>query len=161
MPNDLEARIAAIEDQTAIRDLAARFTDCVNERDLAGYSELWTPDAVWEIGTPNYVRAEGVPAIVDLLDRLLLSKVMFVQLTHSGVIQRIDQNTATARFTIRERGKGQADFYDNLAVYHDECVRTNVGWRFKRRFYDYRFLDFAPFTAAAVASKAENRVVAS
>ena len=38
----------------------ARFTDAVNQRDIAGFRELWTDDAVWEIGPPFQSRAEGL-----------------------------------------------------------------------------------------------------
>jgi hypothetical protein len=146
---ELSRRVKRIEDELAIRNLAARFTDAVNERDHSAFRRLWADDAVWEIGAPLAARAQGVDAIVDMLSHLLALKPVFIQLTHSGVIEFTGDDSATARFTERERGKGRDDYYENLAVYHDEFVRLNDGWRFKRRYYQYRYLDTSAFTGAA------------
>ena len=62
---------------------------------------------------------------MDLLSHLLALKPVFIQLTHSGVIEFTGDDTATARFTERERGKGSHDCYENLAVHHDEFVRLD------------------------------------
>jgi ketosteroid isomerase-like protein len=138
---DLERRFRRVEDDLAIRNLAARFTDAVNERDANSFRQLWTNDAVWEIGPPLSARADGPEAIVEMFVRLLEPKSLFIQLTHSGVIDFNGDDTATARFTERERGKGLHDYYENLAVYRDDLARTSDGWRFKRRNYEYRYLD--------------------
>ena len=150
---DLETRLRRIEDDLAIRDLAARFTDGANERDYTAFGELWTPDAVWEIGPPLPSRAVGVDAIVDLLRRLLTPQRIFLQMTHSGVVDFHGPDRATARFVERERAKGDHGFYENLAVYHDEVVRTASGWRFRRRYYDYRYLDTSPFAGEVFFSR--------
>jgi hypothetical protein len=79
-----------------------------------------------------------------MLDGLFIVEHYFMQMTHTGVID-IDGDRAKARFAIREHGRGEATFYDNLAVYDDELVRQSDGWRFRRRSYSYRFLDQEPF----------------
>jgi len=147
---ELTERLQKIEDELAIRNLTAQFTDAVNERDAAAFRELWADDAVWEIGPPYQLSARGAQAIVEMFTRLLAAKPMFVQLTHSGVISVTSEYTATARFTERERGKGLQDYYENLAVYRDELVKQPNGWRFKRRFYEYRYLDTSPFASTIV-----------
>jgi ketosteroid isomerase-like protein len=147
---ELTKRLQKIEDELAIRNLAARFTDAVNERDAVAFRELWADDAVWEIGPPYQSSARAAEAIVEMFTRLLAAKPMFVQLTHSGVISFTSGCTATARFTERERGKGPQDYYENLAVYRDELVKQPDGWRFKRRFYEYRYLDTSPFVSTIV-----------
>ena len=144
----LEERLKAVEDELFIRNLAARFTDAVNERDLASFRQLWTDDAVWEIGPPLQSRADGVEEIVALLRRLLQAEQYFMQLTHSGVIE-VKDDRATARFVERERGRGESSYYDSLAVYEDALVRKADGWRFEKRFYRYRFLDQSPFGGEA------------
>lgn len=148
--HDLAARLKKLEDELAIRNLAARFTDAVNERNVDAFRELWTDDAVWEIGPPLQVSAQGIDAIANMMTRLLEPKSLFIQLTHSGVVTFTDEDTAIARFTERERGKGEHDYYENLAIYRDELVRQANGWRFKRRFYEYRYLDTSRFTGAAI-----------
>ncbi len=149
MTPTLESRLRAVEDELAIRALVARFSDCCNERDFVGFAALWAADGVWEIGHPLPARAEGVPSIVELLRRLLVPQIMFMQMTHSGIV-KLNGDTANARFVEHERGRGQGqgkgNFYENLAVYDDELVRQADGqWRFARRSYRYRLLDDAPF----------------
>ena len=144
----LAERLKAVEDELSIRNLVARFTDAVNERDIAGFRQLWTDDAVWEIRPPLQSRAEGVDEIVALLRRLLQAEQYFMQMTHSGVIE-IKGDRATARFVERERGRGESSYYDSLAVYEDVLVREADGWRFAKRFYRYRFLDHSPFGGEA------------
>jgi len=62
---------------------------------------------------------------VELLSHLVALKPMCIQLSHSGVIEFTGGDTATARFTERQRGKGSDDCYENLAVHHDEFVRLD------------------------------------
>ena len=156
MKPDLETRMRSVEDELAIRALAARFTDCCNERDFDGFADLWSARAVWEIGPPLPAKAQGVDAIVDMLRRMLTPQKMFIQMTHSGVVT-IAGDRATARFVERERGKGghgkgedrsgAPTFYENLAVYNDELIREADGkWRFSHRIYVYRYLDTSAFT---------------
>lgn len=144
----LEERLKTVEDELYIRNLVARFTDAVNERDIASFRQLWTDDAVWEIGPPLQSRAEGVDEIAALLSRLLQTEQYFLQMTHSGVIE-IEGDRATARFVERERGRGESSYYDSLAVYEDVLVREGDGWRFAKRFYRYRFLDQSPLGGEA------------
>ncbi|WP_179514791.1 nuclear transport factor 2 family protein [Sphingobium sp. CR28] len=94
------------------------------------------------------MRSEGRDGAVRMLEGLFAIERYFMQMTHSGVVS-VHGDRATARFVIRERGRGDDSFYDNLAVYNDELVREPAGWRFKRRSYSYRFLDQQPFTGTA------------
>ncbi|MCA1500157.1 MULTISPECIES: nuclear transport factor 2 family protein [unclassified Bradyrhizobium] len=148
--SDFEGRLRTVEDELAIRNLVARFTDAVNQRDTKAFKRLWSDDAVWEIGPPFSIKATGVEAISGMLDELFKPKLLFVQLTHSGIIIFTGNDCATGRFTERERGKGEGDFYENLAVYHDEYILSPDGWRFKRRYYEYRFLDTFAFSGEIV-----------
>ena len=146
---NLEARLRAVEDRLEIQALVARFSDAVNERDITAFAQLWASDhPVWEIGPPLPSRAEGKDAIIAMLKGLYKIEQYFMQMTHSGVIT-IEGDTASARFVVRERGKGDGTYYDNLAVYDDVLVRESGGWRFQERHYRYRFLDQTPFTGDA------------
>ena len=147
---ELEERLRTVEDELAVRNLVARFTDAVNQRDTDEFKRLWSDHAVWEIGPPFSVKATGAEAIGIMLDELFKPKLLFVQLTHSGIVTFTGKDSATGRFTERERGKGEGDFYENLAVYHDEYVRSQGGWRFKHRYYEYRFLDTSTFSGEIV-----------
>jgi len=149
----LEARLKAVEDRLEIQALAARFSDAVNERDVTAFAQLWASNhPTWEIGPPLSSRAEGKDAIVAMLKGLYQIQRYFMQMTHSGVITT-DGDRATARFVVRERGKGDGTYYDNLAVYNDILVRESGGWRFLERHYQYRFLDQTPFAGDAFSPK--------
>lgn len=142
---DIESRLRALEDELAIRSLATRFSDCANERDYDGFATLWTEDAIWEIGEPLPARAQGLPAIVEMLRRLLTLQRGFTQMTHSGVV-RVDGDRAIARFVEREHGAGETTYYENRAVYNDALRRGADGtWRYTRRSYVGRILDDGPF----------------
>ena len=146
MARNPETRLGAVEDELAIRALAARFSDCANERDYAGFADIRPARAVWETGPPMPARAQGVDDIVALLRRLLEPQVMFMQMTHSGVVHT-KGDTATAHFVEREREheRGEISHFENLAVYDDMLIREADGvWRHARR-YRYRFLDDTAF----------------
>lgn len=134
-------RLRTVEDDLAIRDLCARFSDAVNERDLAAFARLWTLHAVWEVGAPAPMRAHGIDAIVEMLRRVLSTKPSFVQMTHSAVIDFDSIDAASVRVGEREFGRLTVGPYQNLAVYDDRVVRTSGGWRFDKRVYRYRHLD--------------------
>jgi hypothetical protein len=87
-------------------------------------------------------------AIAALLESLFKIERYFMQMTHSGVIT-LAGDSATARFVIREHGRGDTTYYDNLGVYNDVLVREPGGWRFLKRHYRYRFLDQVPFAGDA------------
>lgn len=142
---NIQARLKGVEDQLEIQGLAARFSDAVNERNFEAFRGLWRLDhPIWEIGPPLQSRAEDVDEIVAMLRRLMQAEPYFMQMTHSGVIE-IKGDQATARFVMRERGRGESSYYDCLAVYKDVLVREADGWRFAKRSYHYRFLDQNPF----------------
>src|SRR5258708_40051002 len=100
----LEERLQAVEDELSIRNLVARYTEAVNQRDLAAFRQLWTDDAVWEIGPPLQSRADGIDEIVALLRRLLQAANYFMHMTRSGVME-IRGDRATPRVVERERGR--------------------------------------------------------
>lgn len=138
----VDDRLQLLEDRLAINDLAARFSDCVNERDFDGFAACWSDTGIWEIGPPLESRAQGVTEIIAMLRRLLEPDVLFMQMTHSGVVT-MTGDTASGRFCERERGKTRDNrYYENLAVYHDKFVRGPGGvWQFSHRHYEYRYLD--------------------
>jgi len=142
---DIEQRLRRLEDEAEIHRLAARFSDAVNERDVVAFAATWAREgAVWTIGPPLESRAEGLGPIVGMIERLYGLERYFMQLTHSGVVT-LDGDRATARFAIREHGRGESSYYENLAVYDDELIREAGIWRFASRTYSYRFLNQEPF----------------
>ena len=136
-----------VEAKSEIHDLAARFSDAVTRGDTDAFGSLWTEDAHWEIHEPYPSKAHGPSAITSMLKKLAQPWAFFVQLTHSGVVEFGDQDSARARWLIREVARsadGQRS-YDNLAMYEDHIICDTSGvWRFARRSYHYIWLNESP-----------------
>ncbi len=143
--NDRATDVATMLDKAAITETTARFADACNTRDIAAFRALWLPDGVWEIGEPFPARAEGVDDIANLCQTLLGLWEVFVQFTHSGVIE-IDGDTAIARWTMQETASSpEADrFYNNFGLYEDTLLRVDGKWLFKHRRYHYMYMDGSP-----------------
>lgn len=125
----------------AVADLLARFDDAVLRNDRAAFADLWTADAVWEIGPPVPMRAAGVQAIPDALDGFHATNDFFFRLTGRPVV-RLDGDRGTARSpTVELARRGGRTGYANVALYHDDLRREGGGWRFARRRYQYLWVD--------------------
>ena len=124
-------------DELAVHELVARFSDAVNRRVPSEMAALWAPDGVWVVpGVPETV---GRDAIAAVLTSLLETFPSLVQMTHNGVV-RIDGDEATARWYLSEFGKdasGQGVYF--IGTYHDRYRRTEEGWRFAHRRFDFLY----------------------
>ena len=56
-----------LEDRLAIRELVERWSDGTNNHDWAALEELFTEDAVWEVGEPLSFKVQGRRQIVAAL----------------------------------------------------------------------------------------------
>ena len=144
----IEQRLQDIEDDSAIRSLAARFADAAMMADYEEFSTLWTDKGKWTIHEPFYTSAEGVKAISEMLIALRTGKAFFVQFVHSGVI-KLNGDRATARWIMREVSEGPGEsFYNNYAVYLDTLVKSEGQWKFAQRDYHYMWVDTGAFPGA-------------
>lgn len=156
----IEQRLQHLEDEAAIRDLAARFADAASRGDHRTISKLFKRDAVFTIGAPNALTVTGADEIAALIDKLRSDKDFFVQFVHSGLIH-LNGGTASARWLIREVALGSAktgvgkSFYNNFGFFLDELEKVDGRWLFKTRTYPYMFLDTDPFTGKGIALDAE------
>ena len=66
----LEERIQKLEDEAAIRDLAAAFADATSRDDKAEYTSTWKKDGVFTIGAPLANVCHGVEEIMAFISRL-------------------------------------------------------------------------------------------
>jgi hypothetical protein len=156
----IEQRLQHLEDEAAIRDLAARFADAATRGDHVTIRSLFMPDGVFTIGEPFAVTSRGVDEIGALIHKLRDGKDFFVQFVHSGLIQ-LDGNTASARWLLREVGLGPAksgpgkSYYNNFGFFIDELEKVDGKWLFKTRTYPYLYLDTDSFTGKGVALNAD------
>jgi len=96
----IEQRLQHLEDEAAIRDLAAQFADAATRAHYKPSDLFSPPDAVFTIGEPFAVTCKGIDEIVALIHKLRDGKDFFVEFVHSGLIQ-LDGNTASARWLLR------------------------------------------------------------
>lgn len=150
-----EQRLQRLEDDAAIRELAARFADASTRNDIATLRTLFVPDATFSIGKPNDVMCHGVDETASLIEKLEANKDFFVQFVHSGLVE-IDGDRASARWLVREVAMGTGEggtgksFYNNFGFFHDELVRADGAWLFQSRAYEYLYLDTDAFTGKGV-----------
>ena len=154
MSTNSEQTIERLAIDAEIRDLAARFSDAVNRRDLGAFGDLFADDGIWEIGEPFPSRAAGRQNVATMLRNLWAPWDFFFQMTHTGVIDVApDRQTATARWQIQEiaRIPDGSQSYDNVAMYYDRLVRTHDGsWRFAERRYHYIWLSSADLVGRSI-----------
>ena len=132
----LAARVQVMEDREAIRALLVSYARTLDERDFAGFEQLWTRDAEFIGGANN--AAKGPAAIRDLLQSLLKVNAAPVpgRDFHLVMNQTIDVTGDTA--TGFSRGTWVVTDPDTklrisiIANYYDQFVREGGRWKFKR-----------------------------
>ena len=137
-------------DENAILNLIARFDDAVILSDFDEFRSLWTDNAVWDIGDPLPLHAEGVDVIVDAVRKRLDAVTFFFRATWRAVIT-INGDQASSRAATIENGRlRDGKMYDNLGVYRDKLERQNKQWKFGARRYDYIWIDRTPISPGEV-----------
>ena len=135
-PELLAARVQVLEDRDAIRALLVSYARTLDERDFAGFEQLWAKDAEFFGGASN--TAKGPVAIRDLLQGLL--KVNAAPTPgrdfHLVMNQTVDVTGDTA--TGFSRGTWVVTDPDTkmrisiIANYYDQFIREGGRWKFKR-----------------------------
>jgi hypothetical protein len=111
---------------------------------------LWADDAEWVIGgtenQPFERRVKGIDDIVSLFRKLRDDRDYFVQFAVQGSIE-INGDEATARCVCHEAARGPGEsYYRNNGVWTDRLRRSDNGWVFTSRTYQYLWLDLSPFS---------------
>ena len=135
-PDPLAARVQALEDREAIRALLVSYARTLDERDFAGFEQLWARDAEFIGGASD--RATGPAAIATLLQDLLKVNAAPVpgRDFHLVMNQTVDVTGDTA--TGFSRGTWVVTDSDKklrisiIANYYDQFIREGGRWKFKR-----------------------------
>jgi ketosteroid isomerase-like protein len=143
------ASLTRLLDEMAIRDATARFADSATHADYDAFRALWADDAEWVIGgtegQPFERQAKGADDIVELFRTLRDEREYFVQFAVQGSIE-INGDDATARCICHEAARGPGEtYYRNNGVWFDRLRRSDNGWLFTKRTYQYLWLDLSPF----------------
>jgi hypothetical protein len=132
----LAARVQVLEDRELIRALLVTYARTLDERDFAGFEQLWARDAEFIGGANN--TAKGPVAIRDLLQGLL--KVNGAPVPgrdfHLVMNQTVDVTGDTAsgfsRGTWVVTDPEKQLKVSIIANYYDQFVREGSRWKFKR-----------------------------
>jgi uncharacterized protein (TIGR02246 family) len=135
-PSAIAARLQVLEDRDAIRALLVSYASTLDNRDFAGFEQLWAKDAEFVGGGGN--SATGPSAIRDLLQGLLKTNGApgAGRDFHLVMNQTVDVTGDTA--VGFSRGTWVVTNFENrlqvsiIANYYDQFVREGGRWKFKR-----------------------------
>lgn len=134
--DSLAVRIQRLEDREAIRALLVAYASTLDNRDFAGFEQLWAKDSEFLGGGSNTAR--GPAAIRDLLRGLLTKNGSSTpgRDFHLVMNQTVDVTGDTA--TGFSRGTWVSTNAQNqlqvsiIANYYDQFVKEDGRWKFRR-----------------------------
>ncbi len=155
MPPTLEAlaaRLQALEDREAIRELIARYGPLADTGAADALSELWTEDGRYAVG--GMTEAKGRAAIAALIDGAVHRNLMADGCAHAlgPVTIDLDGDTATARgYSVVFRADGTGGWTAHrVSANRWHLARTPDGWRLTVR--ENALLDGAEAARALLAA---------
>ena len=133
--DDLVREIAARE---AIRDLSARYCDCIWRKDVDGMVSLFTEDGTFrveglEVEASSHGRAQLKKVYEKALDEL--DPRLFI---HSQIVDLLGANRATGRCYVEVFSAKYGMERVGLGYYEDQYTKIGDEWKFASRRY---FLD--------------------
>ncbi|MFK3677815.1 nuclear transport factor 2 family protein [Microbacterium sp. NPDC090218] len=139
----MSADLRAIGDRQEIAMLLARIAHLADAGDPAAYIECFTPDAVWDLtdATDLPMDVQTITGRTALLAGVHDRRAAGIQGpgTHtrhdvSSIAVEVDGDHATAQSYFRYyRGTDGIPTLAAMGVYSDAFVRTDSGWRLRRR----------------------------
>lgn len=144
----IESRLAAVEDQLAIRDLTARYNFAIDNRDLASARLLFTEDASFG-SKDGAMRATGIDAIVRQFESRFSVLGATNHFAHDHVIWFDGANRARGMVSVhaevwrKERPMVAALRYDDVYEKRDGL------WKFAERLLSFfYYLDVRDYPQA-------------
>ena len=125
---DLEARLQAIEDRSAIVELTARYCQCALAGDAEGVVALFTEDGIMEAGD---TAEQGRERLLTLY-RESFDDLRPIPCVHNHVVE-LDGDEATGTCTVELRMVENGEAYTAAGWYEDRFRREQGEWRFAHR----------------------------
>ena len=127
--DELEARIARLEAESAIRKLKARYLNACDAKDVDGIRSCFTADAELDYQPVGKFGPDGL--IEAFTEIAVKSPIVDVHQIHNGEIEVIDADHATARWNLgfSTYDPRAGTFRLLSSFYHDEYARTADGWK--------------------------------
>jgi uncharacterized protein (TIGR02246 family) len=133
----VEARLQSVEDREAIHALLMNYGRTLDARDFAGFERLFARDSEYVAGAR--ASAKGPAAIRALLESLLkvnaapVSGQDFHLFFNETIEVNGDEATALSKGGFFVRGDRKQLETSALVNYHDQLIREDGRWKFKRR----------------------------
>lgn len=134
MPDSLEARLRALEDKEAIRELIARYGPLADSGDSVGVAALWAGDGSYAAG--GMAEAKGRAAIAGLIDGETHRQLMRNGCAHllGPVAIELDGDVAVARgHSVVFRHSDAGFEVWRVSANRWELERGSEGWLVRRR----------------------------
>lgn len=131
------------EDRLDVMDLVARYAECVDSGDAAGYAALFTPDGVVEHSAGSVRgRAEVQAWVEGLVRENRVGKASRLKHIMGLPVIRGDGDRATARtYVTIPRHMDSGEIVIRLAgTYFDDCVKQDGAWLIAKRVIDLDFV---------------------
>jgi ketosteroid isomerase-like protein len=138
--DELVREIAARE---AIRDLSARYCDCIWRHDLDGLVNLFTDDGTFAVeGLAVDAISRGHAQLRKVYEKAMaeLNPRLFI---HSQVVDLLGGNRATGRCYAELYSEKLATGLVGLGCYEDEYAKVGDKWKFASRHYFLNVIDTA------------------
>ncbi len=144
----LESRLAAVEDQLAIRDLTARYNFAIDNRDLAAVAELFTDQA--SFGSQDGVmRATGRAAILQQFESRFSALGATNHVAHDHVIWLDSATQAQGQLSVHAEVWRHEQPMVTALRYSDRYTKVDGLWRFSERLLSFfYYLNVADYPAA-------------
>jgi uncharacterized protein (TIGR02246 family) len=122
----------AVADETALRQLMARYVDAVNRYDASAWIATWAGDAVWNVmGDPVHGRAN-----ILALWQQVMESFQFALMLPSSSVFTVAGNTASGHWYLHEYLRDQHGSGSTvLSRYLDTYVKQDGEWLFQTRHY--------------------------
>lgn len=129
----------SLEDELALRNLMARYSDAVNRVDADAWIATWAEDAVWNLlGNP----VSGKDNILALWKQMM-SSFEFALMLPSTCLFEVDGDTASGHWYLTEYTRDPEGAASTvLSRYTDTYTRKEGQWLFQSR--DYSFIYNGP-----------------
>jgi len=151
--SDLEARIARLEAESAIRRLKARYLNACDAKDVDAIRACFTPDAELDY---QPIGKFGPDGLIEVFTQIAVnSPIVDVHQGHNAEIEVIDADHARGRWNLgfATYDPREGTFRLLSSFYHDEYVRTADGWRIAKSRNEPRTILDGKLTDGSVSAQ--------
>jgi ketosteroid isomerase-like protein len=138
--DDLAARVARLEDRAEIRELVARYGFVVDDRDIDGLGELFTPDGCFR-SRDGVIDAHGREAVIETFHGRYAALGLSLHVTHDHVVSFDEDDPDRAGGLLSSHAEVHRNGRTMVAAlrYEDRYRRHEGRWRFADRLLSFMY----------------------